>query len=179
VRRQDESAAIKILNICHEVANEIPRRLALPDDKFPFTPEDNACAYTSNRQFYSLAFDSKMFYFIEEYYALFPSKKFYGSILKWKKNFDSDSVPLWFKKFVLSLKRKALWEDNKDLGLVLLRTYKSRSCTDILEHIVPYVHSTYDGNVEAGNEYYGKPWYCDDGYDTDEYDEFADHGPWY
>jgi hypothetical protein len=86
-----------------------------------------------------------MFDFILEFHTLFPTKTLNESILKWyEENVDNDSVPMWCKKIVLFIKRKTLWENNRDLGQVLLRAYKSRSCIDILEHIASYVHSTSD-----------------------------------
>lgn len=123
-----------------------------------------------------------MFDLIVELHTLFPSKLLHGSIFKWhEENIDNDSVPMRFKKFVLSIKRKALWKDNKDLGLVLVGAYKNRNCSDILEHIASYVHRTYDDDdncrnvrgseYEGGYVYHsGRQWYSEDGYDSNDYE---------
>ena len=139
VSERNESASIKLLNICDKVTNEISEGRMLSDYKLSFEPDNERAI----RNFYRLAFNSKMFDFILEFHSLFPTEAMNESISKWyDDNVDNDSVPSRFKEFVISLKRKALWEDNRDLGLVLLRTYKSRNCSEILEHIVSYVRST-------------------------------------
>lgn len=170
---RDESAAIKILNTCHKVTNEVSESRVLPEEKLSFESE---YIYSSRviRMFHSITLASKMFDFILKFHTLFLTRTLDKSILKWyKENDDNDSVPSKFKKFVFSIKRKALWENNKELGLVLLRTYKSRSCTDILEHIVSYVCRTYDDDDD--DDEWSSESESESAYDRHGWDDYDSH----
>jgi hypothetical protein len=88
-----------------------------PEEKLSFEFGDYSDSSRVMRDFYEHALDREMFDFILEFHTLFPTVTLTlnESILNWyEKNDDNDSIPMWFRKFVISIKRKALWENNRE-----------------------------------------------------------------
>lgn len=133
VEEFDEIAALKLLNMCHKVIDKIPGK------RFIFLSDLGLSDLLSR------ALDKGMFKIILTCYALFPTEGIKQFILYWHQKCIrvNNAVPMGIGKLVHSIRRKALWENNRDLALVLVRAYKNKnmSCGDILEHISSYVHS--------------------------------------
>lgn len=161
VGRHEESFALRLLCLLSEFIKKVPDKCRVVF----YNPKEYTNIYLSN--IVNDALNHGMFSFIVEYGAIFSSNRYFKqNVWNWVNNRSVDgtvrvkvrvrtmfryttailtesnlgNIPFSVLKLALSYENNCLWEKNKDLALVLLRTLKDRRNNDVLNYISSFIY---------------------------------------
>jgi hypothetical protein len=155
----DEEFLVKWLRLIRTYVDEIPQEYTIGKNDIDDEPTREYYPHNGHiislPHFFELALRNGEFGFIEEYAALFIADyKLKKLIWQWLHKgegnpsfFDNKGppdkvIPIKVRKIALSYERNDLWNRNKDIALVLVRAYKAKYHSDILEHVSSFVYKT-------------------------------------